>query len=196
MVEQWILEMQQQYKKQAKIADSRLRELERKAKSRKDTEYLRYAYSVAMDNIKTEIGGKRRFDRKPPDDPEDLRVWLSAVKRFNDSRTSTIRGFKNLNESRAEKFNKALGTDFSVSEFRKIMEYGAYDLLTESGAILFKYRTAVRILAALVKNNPDILDRKRKMTGKQMVRLLRKFKQSDDPELYDIIQDKLSGYDR
>ena len=196
MVPQWVLDMQQEYKELAKLADSRLRRLEEKAIKRKDTEYLRYAYSRAMRDIKKEIGGRKRFDIKPPDDPEVLRVWLSAVKRFKESTTSTIGGFESLNESRAAKFNKALGTDFSVSEFRQVMEYGAYDLLTESGAILFKYRTAVRILTALVKNNPGMLDRKRRLTGKQMVGLLRKFKQSDDPELYEIIQDKLSAYDK
>ena len=195
-MDQFIIDKQKEYKEVAKRADRKLRELEKRAKKEGNIEYLRYAYSRAMRDIKKEIGGNKRFDKKPPDDIDELMVWLSSAKRFDTAITSTYRGFNKVNDKRIKKFNKSLGTDFSTSEFREIMENGAYDLLTQSGAILFKYRTAIRIIETMVKNNSKLLDRKRRLTGKQMVNLLRKFKRSDDAELYDIIQDKLSKYDR
>lgn len=195
-MDQFIIDKQREYKEVAKRADRKLRELEKRAKNEGNIEYLRYAYSRAMRDIKKEIGGNKRFDKKPPDDIDELMVWLSAAKRFDNATTSTYRGFNKVNDKRIKKFNKSLGTDFTTNEFREIMENGAYDLLTQSGAILFKYRTAIRIIETMVKNNSKLLDRKRRLTGKQMVNLLRKFKRSDDAELYDIIQDKLSKYDR
>ena len=189
-MDQYILDMQAKYKAEAKKADQRLRRLEEKAKKTKSNDYLRYAYSRAQRDIKSH-GGNKRFDINPPSDPDELQAMLSDVKRFNESVTSTITGFKKVNVSRVEKFNKALGTNFTVDEFTQIMETGAFDILTESGAALFGYRTAVRILSVLVKNKKNILNRQRRMTGKSMIGLLMKYKFKDDPDLYDIVQGKL-----
>ena len=186
-MDQFIIDLQKQYKFEAKKADRKLRNLEKRAIKEKDSEYLRYAYSRAMRDIKSH-GGKARFDIKPSSDPEELRAMLSDVKRFNQAETSTYMGFRRIQKSRLEKFNASMGTNFTMKEFTQIMETGAFDLLTTSGAALFGYRTAVRILSVLVKNKKNIVNRSRKMTGQEMLKILSKYKFANDKELYDIIQ--------
>lgn len=189
-MDQFILDNQEKYKEKAKLADRRLRELEKRAAKEKDSEYLRYAYSRAMRDIKSH-GGRKRFDIKPSSDLEELRAMLADVQRFIDAETSTYRGFYRIQKSRVEAFNKSLGTNFTVKEFTQIMETGAFDLLTQSGAALFGYRTAVRILSVLIKNKKNIVGRQQRMTGQQMLKLLSKYKFKDDPALYDIVQGKI-----
>ena len=189
-MDQYIIDMQDEYHRLAKKADRKLRNLEKRAAKEKDREYLRYAYSKAMRDIK-EHGGKKRFDIKPSDDPEELQKMLSNVKRFDEAETSTYSGFNRIQKSRLEKFNQSLGTNFTMKEFTQIMETGAFDLLTTSGAAIFGYRTAVRILSVLVKNKKNIVNRMRRMTGKEMLSLLSKYKFRDDKELYDIVQGKI-----
>ena len=189
-MDQFILDMQAEYKRQAKKADSRLCRLEEKARKTKSSDWLRYAYAKAQRNIKSH-GGNKRFDIKPSSDPVELQAMLADVKEFNESVTSTISGFESINESRVAKFNEKLGTNFSQQEFTMIMETGAFDLLTTTGAAIFGYRTAVQILSILVKNKKNIMSRSRRMTGQQMVKLLKKYKFKEDPDLYDIVQGKL-----
>ena len=189
-MDQYILDMQAEYKFQAKKADRKLRNLEKRAAAEKDSQYLRYAYTRAQRDIKSH-GGNKRFDIKPSSDPSELQKMLADVKRFNESETSTFSGFQRIQKSRLAKFNESLGTDFTMKEFTQIIKTGAFDLLTTSGASIFGYRTAVRILSVLVKNKKNIVNRSRRMTGKQMMSLLKKYKFEDDPELYDIVQGKL-----
>lgn len=191
-MDQYILDMQDEYKILAKRADRKLRELEKRAAKEHDAEYLRYAYARAMRDIKSH-GGRGRFDIKPSSDPEELRAMLADVRRFDESETSLYVGFKRIQKSRLKKFNDALGTNFTQDEFTKIMEMGAFDLLTTSGAAIFGYRVAVRILSVLVKNKKNIVNRSRRMTGQQMLKILSKYKFSEDPELYEIVQGAIKG---
>ena len=190
-MDQYIIDMQEEYKRQAKKADRRLRNLEAQAKKEHDSEYLRYAYSRAQRDIKSH-GGNNRFDIKPSSDPSELQAMLADVKRFNEADTSLYTGFQRIQQSRVEKFNRSMGTNFTVKEFTQIMETGAFDLLTQSGAAIFGYRTAVRILSVLVKNKKNIVNRSRKMTGQQMIKLLTKYKFQNDPILYNIVQSTIN----
>lgn len=191
-MDQYILDLKEEYRQLAKKADQRLLRLERRAAKEHDSEYLRYAYIRAMRDIKS-YGGNNRFNIKTPEDPDELRRMIADVKRFNEADTSTVTGFRRVQKSRLEKFNKSMGTNFTMKEFTQIMETGAFDLLTTAGAAIFGYRTAVRILSVLVKNKKNIVNRTRRMTGQEMVKLLNKYKFKDDPELYDIIQGTLRG---
>ena len=112
-MDQYIIDMQQEYHRLAKKADRKLRNLEKRSAKEKDSEYLRYAYSKAMRDIKTH-GGKKRFDIKPSDDPEELQQMLADVKRFDEAETSTYSGFNRIQKSRLEKFNQSLGTNFTM----------------------------------------------------------------------------------
>lgn len=191
-MDQYILDMQAEYKILAKRADRKLRDLEARAAKEHDMEYLRYAYARAMRDIKSH-GGRSRFDIKPSSDPEELRAMLADARRFDESETSLYMGFKRIQKSRLKKFNDSLGTNFTQEEFTKIMELGAFDLLTTSGAAIFGYRVAVRILSVLVKNKKNIVNRTRRMTGQQMLKILSKYKFEEDPELYEIVQGVIKG---
>lgn len=180
---------QAEYKKLAKLADQKMRRLEARAKKENNPEYLRYAYARAQRDIKS-WGGNKRFDIKPPDDLETVRDMLSDARRFMEADTSSVTGFNRIQNSRVDKFNQRLGTNFTRQEFTQLMETGIFDLLSKDFG--FGYRTATRIAKQLVKNKKNILNRKTKATADTLVGILSKYKFRSDPALYTIVQGVLN----
>ena len=188
-----INEMKARYKQEAKKADRRLRALEDASRKYKSDKYLKYAYSRAMRDLKSN-GLGNRFDKTPPDDPKILRQWLADVERFNTSETATFTQFQSIDNKRFitlmdPKNKKAadwMPSDLTEEEFLKITQLGVWDLLSE--VYNFGYKTALQIAKQLTGNKKYIMNRKTKMTKDAMDKILRKFKFSSNPELAKIVQ--------
>lgn len=187
-MDQFIIDMQREYHRKAKYADAKLRKLEQRAAKENDSEYLRYAYSEAQRNIKSH-GGNNRFDIKPSSDPMELQRMIADVDKFLSKETSGVAGFNRIQKSRVEKFNEALGTNFTRKEFTQLMETGVFDMLSQQ--LGFGYRTAVRIAKQLMKNKKNILNRKLPITEKALYKMLDQYKFAEDKGLYQIVQGRI-----
>lgn len=191
--------MKADYKREAKLADRRLRDLERAAKKYKSDKYLEYGYARAMRDMASH-GLGNRFDKVPPKDPRILQQWLADVKRFNESPTNTYSGFRELDNQRystlSDPKNKKAADwfpDLTESEFLKITQLGVWDLLSDDFG--FGYKTALKIAKALTGNKKYIMNRKSKMTFDRMENILRKFKFSKDPDLAVTVAGKIAKLD-
>ena len=189
-----------EYHKIAKAADQKMRRLEAEYKRTSDDELLRYAYSRAQRDIKS-IGGNKRFDitlkqRKETETQAFERdidfLWrirqaTKDAKRFIEAPTSSVSGFTEMYKERAEKFNEAMGTDFTVKEFRAIMETGLFNTMQN---ITPGYRTGVKIIEGMMKNNKvreKIISRRRTMGSQSVRSMLSKYEYNFDSVTQKII---------
>ena len=89
-------ELQDAYKKEAKRADQRMRELERRSTTEEFKAAMKWAYARAQDDLSALFGENvTRFDRKIKD-RRKLNKAMAAVTAFLNSPTSTIREGKEL----------------------------------------------------------------------------------------------------
>ena len=183
---------QAEYKRLAKLADQKLRRLEKQAEKSDNVELLRYAYSRAVRDIKSH-GGNKRFDIKPPDDIREVRKMTADARRFFDADTSSVTGFKKIQRSRTEKFNQSMGTNFTEKEFTKLMELGVFELLKKDFG--FGYKTATRIAKQLMKNKKNILNRKKEVAKDTLTTMLSKYKFKGDQGLYKKVQGVIGNLD-
>ena len=192
------------YHKVAKSADQKMRRLEKDVKKSGKGDVLRYAYTRAKRDINSIKTDAERFDikLKQGEDERDVDFYwrvkaaTADAKRFLSATTSSATEYETMNKQRHSSFNKSLSNELNrpltYSEFTQVMETGFYDLASD---ILGGYRTAVRVMNAVIKN-PRIMKRKTNFTALAVAKILDKYKFKDDPELYNIVQSALkeSGY--
>ena len=132
MAEQMTLkELQAAYKKEAKRADQRMRELEKRSTSEEFKAALKWAYARAQDDLTALFGESvTRFDRKIKD-RRKLNKAMAAVTAFLNSPTSTIRegkelrgiggtsGIIDLYEKRKDQFNAWIDKNIAVKDRSK-----------------------------------------------------------------------------
>lgn len=137
-------ELQEAYKKEAKRADQRMRELERKSNDPKYKAALDWSYARAQDDLSALFGEDvTRFDRKIKDRAK-LNKAMAAVKAFLNSDTSTIgkgkelrgigetQGIIEMYDKRANAFNswivKNTKSDFqfTTEQFRDFVQNQKY----------------------------------------------------------------------
>lgn len=151
-------DLQKEYKRLAKRADQRMRELERAQAKEEYQHILEWSYARAQDDLTALFGEDvTRFDRKISD-KRKLNKALASVKTFLNSETSTIgkakgidgvgevSGIKIMFEDRAQKFNRWIENntdeDFNLStdEFIDFVQNQKYQKLRQ------KYRGSDVIL--------------------------------------------------
>ena len=128
-------ELQAAYKKEAKRADQRMRELERRSTSKVFKAALKWAYARAQDDLTALFGENvTRFDRKI-DNRRKLNKAMAAVKAFLNSPTSTIRegkelrgiggtpGIIDLYEKRKDQFNTWIENNIARKDRSKRFEF-------------------------------------------------------------------------
>lgn len=137
-------ELQAAYKKEAKRADQRMRELERRSNDPQYKAALDWSYARAQDDLSALFGESvTRFDRKIKDRAK-LNKAMAAVKAFLNSDTSTIgkgkelrgigetQGITEMYDKRATAFNswiaKNTKTDFqfTTEQFRDFVQNQKY----------------------------------------------------------------------
>ena len=110
------------YGKLTRLANDRLREIEKRAATDGLTSLTQYAYKRAVHDLQ----GATRFASK--EKIENLN-YNAIVKRMNDmrrflrSKSSTTRGVKSMYSQNASRFNKKYGTNFTQEEYDKIWDF-------------------------------------------------------------------------
>lgn len=123
------LSLEDNYKKIAKKADNRLRELEKAAANGRE-DATQYAYKVAMENIRHFSGeGAKRFNTKAPENQQQLQRKINDILDFLNSPTSRVKGIDEVYEKRTKTFNENWGTDFTSEEIGRLFESGMADKL-------------------------------------------------------------------
>lgn len=156
-------ELQDAYKKEAKRADQRMRELERRSTTEEFKAVMKWAYARAQDDLSALFGESvTRFDRKIKD-RRKLNKAMAAVTAFLNSPTSTIRegkelrgiggtpGIIDLYEKRKDQFNawidkniarkdRSKRFNFTTETFRDFVQSQEYQKARESygSAVLLK----------------------------------------------------------
>lgn len=149
----------QYYKRLAKAADRRLRDLEDLSKNPKYQHVLDWAYRNAMYDLRYLYGDKRtRFDVKLPEtklsaiDQKRYMARINAVKRFLEAPSSLKSSIDEVYDKRANTLNERYGTDYNWQTVGKIFESGIHSRISK----LFESKTAVRVIAKLQKRGVDI----------------------------------------
>jgi len=96
----------QYYKRLAKAADQRLVRLEGYSKQEHYEGITSYAYARAQRDILHWSGSdSKRFNTKPPENPQQLQAKINDIKAFLEAPTSTKSGVTNIYKKRADTFN-------------------------------------------------------------------------------------------
>jgi len=156
-----IQELQQMYKKLAKRLDQRLREMERAGQTR-------YAYQVAQREYKHLFGNERkepRFERRLPDNVQQLRAGINAVETVLNLPSSTKRGMRAITAQAAATLNKNYkGIDIGAADLGSFFESGIYkDLRTK-----YSSDTIVRGIAKM-RQDEERIERQLDRFGKYHV---------------------------
>ena len=157
-------ELQDAYKKEAKRADQRMRELERRSNNPQYKAALDWAYASAQDNLSALFGENvTRFDRKI-NDRRKLTKAMAAVKAFLNSETSTIgkgkalrgigetQGIVEMYDKRAVAFNSWIAKNtksdfqFTTEQFKDFVQNQKYQKLRQqAGSDVILRRVANRM---------------------------------------------------
>ena len=141
--------METWYKRIARTADDRLRALESYQHDRYFKPAIKWAYAVAENDIKKWSGQHaKRFNTKPPEDPERLLAKISDIQKFLKSPTSTKSGIRESYQKRADTLNKDYpGANFSWKDMAVFYESGTWSALDNT----FGSKTAMKIVAKIRK---------------------------------------------
>ena len=133
-----------EYKKLAKAADRKLRELESLAEDQNFKDATNWAYAKAMQDIEHRWGeGEKRFDKKLPKDWKmtSMIAAINEVKTFLASPTSSKRGIVNVYKKRIETLKNA------KNEKTGELMYPGLNITWQQAAKLFENSTFDKLLA-------------------------------------------------
>lgn len=102
------------FRQQAKIADQKMRRLEKLSTQEHYKGVLQYAYAKAQRDIKEHTGRdekQMRFSANIPTTLKGLASYYNDVKEFNKLESSTKRGITNIYQRRVDTVNKKYGRD-------------------------------------------------------------------------------------
>lgn len=141
--------MQAWYKRLARTADDRLRNLEAYQHDKYFKPAIQWAYSVAQNDIKKWSGQHaNRFNTKPPEKTEELLAKISDIQKFLVSPTSTKSGIRASYQKRADSINqKYPGVKFTWKDMAQFFESGTWQALDAE----FGSKTAMKIVAQIRK---------------------------------------------
>ena len=154
-----------EFKRLAKQADTRMERLE-KARAANPGEYgevLQYAHRRAVHDINDFMYEKVKEGRKPRfnnlygvSNNRQLNAKLRAVKRFLGSKSSTIKGIKQVYDKRAKTLNKRYakdGLNVSAGTLAKIFDSGLWDKMKAAN---FNSDTIFKTISFIQKKRKNI----------------------------------------
>ena len=122
-------QLEKEYRRLAKQADQRLVRIEEYAKKTRFKGVKKFAYRVAMRDIRAWSGSKaKRFNTRPPENTNQLKAKIADIKKFLQSDSSTLRktktnrGIIDIYETRAKTLNDNWGTNFTWQDMAKFFE--------------------------------------------------------------------------
>lgn len=164
-------ELQAAYKKEAKRADQRMRELERRSNDPQYKAALEWSYARAQDDLSALFGEDvTRFDRKIKDRAK-LNKAMAAVKAFLNSDTSTIgkgkelrgigetQGIIEMYDKRAIAFNDWIAKNtksdfqFTTEQFRDFVQNQKYQKMRQK----YGSDVIIRRVSNRMKNKNSII---------------------------------------
>lgn len=125
-------ELRAEYKRLAKAADRRLRNLEKAVKREGFESITKFAYAKAMADIEHRFGeGEVRFDKVLPASYSKMQIQaaIADVESFMRSPSSTISGVKGIYAKRANTLSKKLGQKYTWKEIAILFENSTFDRL-------------------------------------------------------------------
>ena len=146
----------QWYKRLAKVADQRLVRIEKLSGDDHFKNVKKWAYAVAMNDIKRWSGDKAvRFNTKPPASDRELLSKIKDITAFIEKPTSSKRGIVDIYKKRADSINKKQGTKFTWQQIATYFESGLAD---KSDKALGSATTALAIINERINNLKQIED--------------------------------------
>lgn len=174
------------YNKLTRLANDRLREIERRATTDGLTSLTQYAYKRAVHDLE----GATRFPSKQR--IENLN-YNAIVKRMNDmrrflrSKSSTTRGVKTMYFQNASRFNQKYGTNFTQSQLAKFFDKdtGLYEKIKSKNPD-WGSETVMKAIAQIRQNKDDVLE--------QMERENKNHIDTNSVKVNEVINELLSEY--
>lgn len=141
------------YRRLARVADSRLRAIERLSHDPAFRGARKFAYAKALSSL--EIFGKgKRFNTKPPEDRRLFKEKIMAMRYFLTSPTSTKRGIIETYQKRADTINEKYGTNFNWKDLAEYFDKGLADKMMRDG---FGSKTALYAIGMIRKTQEAIV---------------------------------------
>ena len=174
------------YGKLTRLANDRLREIEKRATTDGLTSLTEYAYKRAVHDLQ----GATRFASK--EKIENLN-YNAIVKRMNDmrrflrSKSSTTRGVKAMYSQNAKRFNAKYGTNFTQSQLAKFFnkDTGLYEKIKSKNPD-WGSETVMKAIAQIRQNKDEVLE--------QMERENKNHIDTDSVKVNEVINELLTEY--
>lgn len=154
---------EQYYKRIAKIADQRLRALEKLSAKDDYKNVKQWAYANAQYDIKALIGeNATRFDVKLPKtktgeiDKRRIEARINAVKRFVLSPTASKRNIDIMYRKEADTLNSKYGTNFTWQQMGDFFQSDTYQKMQKA---IGGSDTIVRLIAKIQNNEDGLKDK-------------------------------------
>lgn len=141
----------QYYYRLAKMADERMRKLQKLSKEPGFEGATKFAY--AKSKYYLEMFGKRHWESKPSEDRRIFKEQIMAMRYFMTSPTSTKGGIIEVYQKRADKLNEDYGTQFTWRDMAAFFDKGLADKLARDG---YGSKTALYAIGRIHKTLDDI----------------------------------------
>lgn len=138
----------------AKMADTRLRRIEKLSSEPGFENITQWAYATALNDIKALYGGGDTFQRRAKKtvagkyNEKQIQAQITAIKRFLESPTSTKRTIKQSFKRRADALNSKYGTDFSWEDLGQFFNSG----FAEKIDFQYASKTNLRAIGVIQRN--------------------------------------------
>ena len=149
-----ITKLQKEYRRNAKLANSRLAALEKRGGG-----IMKFAYAGATHDTQA-LFGKNRFSyeisaMKPEDvDLRQLSMFNTSAKNFLEDISSTYTGFQEVAQKRVNTIYTKYGIELTVDQVQQIFEDEYFKKLSDA----YGSTTAVRMIGKIEKKTDDLKD--------------------------------------
>ena len=149
-----ITKLQKEYRRNAKLANSRLSALEKRGGG-----IMRFAYAGATHDTQA-LFGKNRFSyeisaMKPEDvDLRQLSMFNTSAKNFLEDISSTYSGFQEVAQKRVDKIKTKYGIELTVDQVQQIFEDEYFKKLSDA----YGSMTALRMIGKIQIKTDDLKD--------------------------------------
>ena len=149
-------ELLKEYRRLAKRADQRLVRIENEYSKRKGYEEItKYAYRVAIRDIRSWSGSDaKRFNTRPPKNTNQLKEKIADIKKFLESKSSTMSGVKQVYDKRTDTINRKFGTDFSADRLTDFFNSALYKKMDK----LYYADTMLKTVGVIQANDEQIVE--------------------------------------
>ena len=183
-------ELKARYKKEARLANDRLRSLEKLAQKQGFENVTSYAYRVAMRDIQKNTTARGKGNRFTiPKNTQQLERALRDVERFNASQTATRKGVISLYKQDAANFNRTFGTNYTWQELKGVLdEVNWEDLKKQYGSPVL-----VKVIKSMTNKVKDLSEKDKEKVVHQVDSKLKQHKNVLGDEVTSEIADKLAS---